>query len=118
IIPADSTLLIRDELLSQIHQALNNQDEIQTLALVGIGGAGKTTIARLYAREQTCPVVWEINSETQESIICSFENLAYALSQTEDEKKILRGLSKMSNPKDKEDKIILFVREKLRSQSD
>lgn len=118
IIPVHATILGRDGLLSQINSAFDKQDEIQTLALVGIGGAGKTTLARLYAREQVRPVVWEINSETQESILFSFENLAYVLSQTEDEKKLLRSLSEMSNPKDKEDKIILFVREKLRAWSD
>ncbi|OJW47090.1 MAG: hypothetical protein BGO67_10285 [Alphaproteobacteria bacterium 41-28] len=116
IIPAASVLLNRDELLTQMAKALNKEEDIQTLALVGVGGSGKTTLARQYARNQKWSVVWEINAETQENLICSFENLAYALSQTEEEKKTLRGFQDISNSKEKEDKIVQFVKERLKIQ--
>lgn len=116
-VPTESTLLNRHEIVSQIENALNGDAGIETVALVGIGGAGKTTIARHYALNQEGPVVWEINAETHENLAGSFENLAYALSQSEEEKKILRGLLEITNPKDKEDKVILFVKDKLKSQA-
>ncbi|MBX9804985.1 MAG: tetratricopeptide repeat protein [Alphaproteobacteria bacterium] len=116
IIPTETTFLHRPTVMSQIGNVLSGNEDIQTVALVGIGGAGKTTMARRYARNQDGSVVWEINSETQENLMSSFENLAYALSQTEDEKRVLRGLQEISNLKDKEDKVILFVKDKLRSE--
>lgn len=118
VIPTESTLLERNALISQIEGAFEGDEDIKTVALVGIGGSGKTTIARLYARDQKKQIVWEINAETQENLIFSFENFAYALSQTEDEKRMLRGLQEINNQKDKEDKIILFVKDKLKSRGD
>ena len=113
VIPTGSTLLKREMLISKIEDAFEGEEGIQAVALVGIGGSGKTTAARLFARHQGWPIVWEINAETRETLICCFENLAYALSQTEDEKRKLRGLQEINNQKDKEDKIILFVKDKL-----
>lgn len=107
--------LNRPELLAQMKDKLKGTHGIKTLALAGIGGAGKTTIARQYARSQKMPVVWEVNAETKESLISSFENLAYTLSKTDAEKKTLRGLRDIKNFQEREEKIILFVKERLKS---
>jgi hypothetical protein len=105
----------RPELLAQIKEKLKGSQGIKTLALAGIGGAGKTTIARQYARLQNVSVIWEINAETKESLISSFENLAYTLSKIETEKRLLRGLQNIQNFQAREEKIILFVKERLKS---
>jgi tetratricopeptide (TPR) repeat protein/DNA-binding CsgD family transcriptional regulator len=117
-IPADSTLLKRPALISQIHRKFQEKpDIIQTIALFGIGGAGKTTIARQYARQQK-GVVWEINAKTRSSLRESFENFAYALAKTDADKNILMELKDIKNMDEKDHKLLFFVKEKLKSCPD
>jgi len=115
IIPAESFFLERPKLLAEIDEKFKGQKGIQTIALVGIGGAGKTTLARQYAHAQRGSVLWEINAETKESLKRSFENLAENLSKTEKDQKILRGIQEIKDPAEKEVKIIQFVKERLKS---
>ncbi|HUX79460.1 MAG TPA: tetratricopeptide repeat protein, partial [Alphaproteobacteria bacterium] len=117
VIPSKSALLDRPDLMRQIDDKLKSKDGIQTVALVGIGGAGKTTLSRQYARHQKANIVWEINAETHESLERSFENLAQALSKTEEDKKTLRGLQEIKDPQEKEEKLIQFVKEHLKSHA-
>jgi tetratricopeptide (TPR) repeat protein len=116
-IPKESAFLNRPLLINHINKALKTHEPIQTVALIGIGGAGKTTIARQYARQQDARVIWEINAETKESLAHSFESLAYALSQTDEERKILREIQEIKNNQEREEKIILFVKSKLKLHS-
>ena len=116
-VPKQSALLHRPLLINQINKALRVSEPIQTVALIGIGGAGKTTIARQYARQQNAQVIWEINAETPESLSHSFESLAYALSQTEEERRILREIQEIKNNQEREEKIILLVKNKLKIYS-
>lgn len=116
ILPTESVFLNRSELITQIDNKFKGQDGIQTVALVGIGGAGKTTLARQYAHQQKASIVWEINAGTHEILKRSFENLAYNLSKTEEDQRILRVLQEIKNPTEKEEKIIQFVKERLRLQ--
>jgi len=72
------TQLERQELVQELERRFNQtQQAIVTVALVGIGGSGKTTLARLYGRGKKYPVVWEINAEVPKNInkktdVCSF----------------------------------------------
>jgi tetratricopeptide (TPR) repeat protein/DNA-binding CsgD family transcriptional regulator len=114
VVPPDSIFLSRDDLINQIDEKLEEPQDISTIALIGIGGAGKTTLSRYYARQQSANVIWEINAETQENLLYSFEKLAYALSPTEEERKLLRGLQEINNLKEREDRTFQFVKERLR----
>ncbi|MCI5057761.1 MAG: tetratricopeptide repeat protein [Flavobacteriales bacterium] len=114
IIPTESTFLDRPELLAQIDHRFKEKKGIKAVALVGLGGVGKTTLARQYAQQQK-GVVWEINAETHGTLVRSFEKLAEALSKTEDDKKILREYQEIKNSTEKEEKIIQFVKERLKT---
>lgn len=116
-VPMESTFLNRSELIDQIDNTFKGKEGIQSTALVGIGGAGKTTLARRYAHQQKAPIIWEINAETQESLKASFEDLAQEVSKTAEDQKILRVLLDIKNPEEKEKKILAFVKDRLRASS-
>ncbi|EKE09933.1 MAG: Tetratricopeptide repeat protein [uncultured bacterium] len=113
-IPTQSVFLDRPYLMERIDKSLKGHHEIQAIALTGMGGAGKTTLARHYTRQQNAKVVWEINAESEDKLINSFENLAEALAITEAEKEKVRGIKDIKNADEREKKIIFFVRDKLK----
>jgi hypothetical protein len=117
LVPTDNTFLNRPNIIAKLEESLSNNEGIQTVALVGIGGAGKTTIARRFALQQNANVVWEVNAATRENLKDSFERLAYGLCKSEEEKKVLTGLQNIKNKMERDEKILLFVKEKLKTIS-
>jgi tetratricopeptide (TPR) repeat protein/DNA-binding CsgD family transcriptional regulator len=115
-IPGQTTLLNRPEILAEIKDKLKGQEGIQTISLVGWGGAGKTTLARQYARQQDRPLVWEVNAETKKSLMASLEALAYAASKTSEEKKELREIQDIKNPSEREGQLLIFLKRQLKTQ--
>lgn len=113
-IPTNAVRLDRPELIHQIDENLKKQDAIQTVALVGAGGAGKTTLARQYAHQQKAKIIWEINAETQESLKSSFEQLAQALAKTEEDKKVLREIEAIKDSEKREESILQFTKDHLK----
>jgi DNA-binding CsgD family transcriptional regulator len=114
-LPQQTTLLNRSSLIKKIEDKFKKPEDIQAVILMGMGGVGKTTLARQYIRDQEASVVWEINAETEETLILSFEKLAEALTQTEvDRRKFIKIESKPS-PK-REEKLLKYVKEKLSSR--
>lgn len=112
-------LIIRSELLDTIKSNLNKQNEaIKIIALTGIGGAGKTTLARYYASEQKAKIVWEINAETEEHLINSFKDLAYMLAQHKEAREKLDFIQNIKNSQEREKQIIFFVRDELKKNQD
>ena len=117
-VPIESVFLYRTDEIAQIDDNFKRERGIQTVALVGPGGAGKTILARQYAHKQQAKVIWEINAETHETLKSSFEDLAGALAQTEKEQKILVGFQDIKNPTEREKKLIEFVKKRLRAHLD
>ncbi|MCI5054966.1 MAG: tetratricopeptide repeat protein, partial [Flavobacteriales bacterium] len=113
-IPTQTVLLDRPQLMERIDKSLKVPQDIQTIALVGIGGAGKTTLARQYARQQNADVVWELDADSREDLNDSFKELAEALSKTEEEKEKLKSFRDITNTEEREKKIVSFVRNKLK----
>lgn len=115
LIPTQITLLNRDKLLTEMKRKLIGQTGIQIVSLVGCGGAGKTTLARQYARQQPIPLIWEVNAETKESLMTSLEALAYAASKTPEEKRELREIQEIKNPSEREGQLLIFLKNRLRT---
>ena len=113
-LPSAEILLERSALLAQLKDKFKMQAGIQTVALVGMGGAGKTTLARQFARE-TSSLVWEVNAENYNNLTESFEKLAYVLGRTDLDKKLLAGIQSIKESDKKEQRILFFVKEKLKS---
>ena len=114
LLPPKSILLNRDKLTQEMNQKLNQEDGIQSIAIIGPGGAGKTTLARQYATSQKADIVWEINAETPESLRSTFEHLADFMTTDDNDKQLLKQIK---NSNDKDEKIILYVQTHLRTLS-
>ena len=89
--------LERSSILNKMDRLLGVPNSINTVALVGIGGSGKTTLAQQYANSHGTSIIWKINAETPESTFTSLECLAYALCENETDKADFYEIQKITN---------------------
>ncbi|WP_417905375.1 helix-turn-helix transcriptional regulator [Candidatus Tisiphia endosymbiont of Micropterix aruncella] len=106
IIPV-SIFIDRPKLISAIEEKFKDNQGIYTVAIIGIGGSGKSTMAKYYAHQQHATIVWEMNAENKESLLRSFEALAHRIAN-ETEKKIVRNIKKLGTFK-REKTILLLL---------
>ena len=116
-IPNEASFLKRPKTISQITKKLAENSKISTISIIaitGIGGAGKTTLARYYAKSSRASIVWELNAETRESLINSFKELAYAFAKTKNQKEELLFIQQTISPEEKEKQLLFFVKSQLK----
>lgn len=113
-LPHTSVLLPRTNLKAQIEKAFKSSDPLPTVILVGIAGAGKTTLARLYARADPAPIVWELNAESKKALQASFEHLASVLATQEKDQETLRHLRYLA-PQERKQGLLRFIRKRLKA---
>ncbi len=119
IIP-EKALLERPDIIFKMKEKLesNAKGNIKAIALtgiIGVGGAGKTTMARAYGkRVSTAAVVWELNAETKDTLINSFLDLAHALAYDEALKNELKIIISNNNQELQEKLLLNFIRAQLR----
>ncbi len=116
-LPNESVFLKRPQVMASIEKKFETSKDIKAVALIGIGGAGKTTLAREFAREQQNSIIWEINAETVDTLTQSFFELAHAMSKSSTDKEELLTIEMLINPIDRRKKIIKFVQERLKRRS-
>ena len=121
IIPVKQAFLERPKIIENIDKQLHSETKgIKTVALtgiIGIGGAGKTTLARYYAKNtEDYSLVWELNAENTDSLISSFQDLSYAIASTPEEKTELEFINRISDTVIKEKLLINYVKLQLKKQ--
>ena len=109
-----SILLERPSMIARIQDAFKGNDTIETVVLMGIGGVGKTTLARQYITNQTASIAWEINAETENSLISSIEQLLYALCDSTEQRAKLNMLIDIKDPRQRANQFILLLQQKLK----
>lgn len=116
LLPPPAALLKREDLIHKIQSFLyptSTDYEIPTVTISGIGGAGKTTLARIVAHHHK-GVVWELNAENEKSLKASIKELAYTFADSAADREQLKFIVTLNTPKDQEKQIYIFVQNKLR----
>ena len=114
LLPNKKILLEREVITDQLDKIFIKPNEINIAVLVGVGGSGKTTIARNYANKQKSSIIWEINAETKKSLSLSFESLAYALCNNNADKQELRNILDIKEFANKDRQLLLFSQKQLK----
>lgn len=113
-LPYSQVTLERKGIINEIVDRFKEQSGIQAIVLQGVGGSGKTTIARQYASKQNYSIIWEINAKNRETIGASFERLIYSVCTTDELKDELKLISNDTDINSKERKLYLFFSKIIR----
>ncbi|QOL20388.1 tetratricopeptide repeat protein [Candidatus Bodocaedibacter vickermanii] len=114
-IPKPHLLLQRSALLLKIQHKLYeplSKSNISTLVISGVGGAGKTMLAKRIGQQHK-GVVWEFNAETKTTLNESTKDFAFALANSNEDMAKLKFIFSLSDVKEQNKQMCMFVRNKL-----
>lgn len=109
----------RLELIKQIHGVLEGNNSVNVVTLVGPGGAGKTTLARMMMNEYSkdCEVAYELNVESHAALAESLENLCIQLAANDKELvDRLHGITDDKDERRKFENMVLFMKAQLKQK--
>lgn len=122
-----SLIFIRDYYINKITECFaasseNSDSNNPIVTLIGVGGAGKTTLARIWAKHykqnNKKNIIWEINAETQEALLASFIELAEVLSTSYTQKESLSQILSLHDEHIKYKELIRFIKKSLARQKE
>ena len=114
-LPQKGILLGRSQIISKLKKVFKGTKGINTVALVGVGGSGKSTIAKKYAKESGASIIWQINAESRVSLVSSMKQIAYAIASKEKEREELDKILAIKDISERERGLLLFLREEAKS---
>lgn len=115
---ASDNMIVRASLLRRIEQSVeNNKNAIKVIVITGRGGAGKTMIARNFVEDRSANIKWEINAESKQTIINSFDDFAAVFADKHSKQEELSSIRSISNPDVRNKKIMSFVQSCLKEDS-
>lgn len=111
--------LQRSDFVDTIQRQLKFQqpNTIPIVTLVGLGGVGKTMVARMVGKQHSGSVVWELNADSLSTLKASFKELADALARTSDQQTQWRHIQSMPQGEAKDKKTLAFVKAALQKKS-
>ena len=116
---APSDFLERPSLQRSIDQRLCDTSSVTNplVVLVGNGGIGKTTTARIFLRAHSQYFCWELNGETKTALINSYMALATHLAQQFNLKTKLEDVLSIQETSFREAQLLVFIQDCLKKTS-
>lgn len=118
MLPHKDIYVERKGLLNKLDNILSNQNQISVAIISGMEGTGKTVLARSYAKSQKKPIIWEIDASSYGSMLSSFEQLSYYLTESKEDREELAALENIKSMPAKAKKLECFLSRKARKYND
>jgi tetratricopeptide (TPR) repeat protein/DNA-binding CsgD family transcriptional regulator len=114
------SFIYRPDKIKQIKTHLKNtsSDSNPIIGITGIGGSGKTILARTYLSKSKKDITWEFNTQNIDTLMISFQKLARSLAGNSKEKNAQLDEILTSNSQDKmRDKLFVFLKKEMKGKS-
>lgn len=118
-LPPSHVCLQRSDLVGTIQRQLKSQqpNTIPIVTLVGLGGVGKTMVARMVGKQHPGSVVWELNADSLSTLKTSFKELADALARTSEQQAQWRHIQSLPQGEAKDKQTLSFVKSALQTET-